>query len=65
MTVPASVDWEQPQTVRWLVALALSCVLHGALVWEGFRLVRPERFREGQFFIRLFPQFVYGSQAYA
>lgn len=43
MTVGVSNDWEHDQTGPWLVALALSCVIHAAFVWEGLTFVWPER----------------------
>jgi protein TonB len=43
MTVGVSDDWESAQTGPWLVALALSCAVHGAVVWEGRSFVWTER----------------------
>jgi protein TonB len=43
MTVGGSDDWESAQTGPWLVALALSCAVHGAVVWEGRSFVSTER----------------------
>ncbi len=41
MTVDVFSDWEHAQTDPWPVTLALSRVVHGAIVWERRTFLRP------------------------
>ncbi|HKW91398.1 MAG TPA: hypothetical protein VJX92_05825, partial [Methylomirabilota bacterium] len=43
MTGDVSSEWPQAQVGPWLIALALSCAIHGAIVWEGLTLSLPKR----------------------
>lgn len=36
-------DWEHARVGSWLVTLAVSCAVHGVLVWQGLTFAWPER----------------------
>lgn len=48
MKAPVMVKLERP-AARWLIALAFSCAVHGALVWEGLTLAWRETTRRDIF----------------